>query len=130
MHKVWLFLAFTLAACSSDQGDRDTASDFKVALLTPGPISDQSWNGGAYEGLMWIRDSQGADVSHIQTRTPAEFDENFRQYGAQRYDLIFGHGFEFQDAALRTGLQFPRTILHHDVGHHHRKECRGDRIRL
>lgn len=106
----WFLLAFSLIACSSDQPDDRTSSDFKVALLTPGPVSDQSWNGGAYEGLMWIRDSLGAKVSHIQTRTPAEFDENFRQYGAQRYNLVFGHGFEFQDAALRVAPEFPRTI--------------------
>jgi basic membrane protein A len=108
--RAWLALAFSLIACSSDRSDDHTSSEFKVALLTPGPISDQSWNGGAYEGLMWIRDSLGAKVSHIQTRTPAEFDENFRQYGAQRYNLVFGHGFEFQDAVLRVAPEFPRTI--------------------
>jgi basic membrane lipoprotein Med (substrate-binding protein (PBP1-ABC) superfamily) len=105
-----LWLIFSVSACSRDQADRTPSSDFKVALLTPGPISDQSWNGGAYEGLMWIRDSLNAKVSHIQTRTPAEFDENFRQYGAQGYNLVFGHGFEFQDAALRVAPQFPRTV--------------------
>ena len=83
---------------------------FRVALLTPGPISDQSWNGGAYQGLMRIKDSLGASVSHIQTKTPAEFEEQFRQYGAQGYDLVFGHGFEFQDAAKRVGPDFPKTI--------------------
>jgi basic membrane lipoprotein Med (substrate-binding protein (PBP1-ABC) superfamily) len=59
---------------------------------------------------MAIRDSLNAKVSHIQTRTPAEFDENFREYGAQGYDLVFGHGFEFQDAALRVAPEFPHTI--------------------
>jgi basic membrane protein A and related proteins len=102
------------AACAKPDGDgaHNTAakSTFKVALLTPGPISDQSWNGGAYQGLMAIRDSLGAQVSHIQTKTPAEFDENFRQYGAQGYTLVFGHGFEFQDAAKRVAPEFPRTI--------------------
>jgi basic membrane protein A and related proteins len=49
-------------------------------------------------------------VSHIQTKTPAEFEEQFRQYGAQGYDLVFGHGFEFQDAAKRVGPDFPKTI--------------------
>lgn len=83
---------------------------FRVALLTPGPVSDQSWNGGAFAGLTRIHDSLGAQVSHIQTKTPAEFEENFRQYGAQGYDLVFGHGFEFQDAALRVGPEFPKTI--------------------
>ncbi|HYN83134.1 MAG TPA: BMP family protein [Gemmatimonadaceae bacterium] len=108
--KALLCAALAVTACSSDRSGSTASSDFKVALLTPGPISDQSWNGGAYEGLMWIRDTLGAKVSHIQTRTPAEFDENFRQYGAQGYDLVFGHGFEFQDAALRAGPQFPRTV--------------------
>src|SRR5688500_5244737 len=101
-----------LACTGGERSDRpgDTEA-FRVALLTPGPISDRSWNGGAYDGLMRIRDSLGAQVSHIQTRTPAEFEENFRQYGAQGYDLVFGHGFEFQEAALRVAPSYPRTIF-------------------
>jgi len=86
-----------------------TATPFRVALLTPGSISDQSWNGGAYQGLLRIRDSLGARISHIQTKTPAEFEENFRQYGNQGYDLVFGHGFEFQDAARAVAPSYPRT---------------------
>ncbi len=78
-------------------------------MLTPGPISDRSWNAAAYEGLQLLRDSLDASISHIQTRTPAEFDENFRQYGAQGFDLVIGHGFEFQDAAQRVGPAFPAT---------------------
>ena len=99
-------------ACSGNAGDTPAKSraTLKVALLTPGPISDKSWNGGAYEGLMRIKDSLGAEVSHIQTRTPAEFEENFRQYGAKGFDIVFGHGFEFQDAAVRVAPSFPRTV--------------------
>ena len=103
--------AVVLATIAGSTG-RDSAkpAGFRVALLTPGPISDRSWNGGAYDGLLRIRDSLGASVSHIQTKTPGEFEENFRQYGAQGYDLVFGHGFEFQDAALRVGPEFPKTV--------------------
>jgi basic membrane protein A and related proteins len=101
-----------LTACSgSNKATPGAASSFKVALLTPGPISDQSWNGSAYAGLMRIKDSiPGTQVSHIQTKTPAEFEENFRQYGASGYSLVIGHGFEFQDAAARVGPEFPKTI--------------------
>jgi basic membrane protein A and related proteins len=109
-----------LLACDSNAGaTRDSAErasspaaspPFRVALLTPGPISDRSWNGGAYEGLTAIRDSLGAQISHVQTKTPAEFEENFRQYGAQGYDLVIGHGFEFQDAAVRVAPEFPKTL--------------------
>ncbi len=109
-------IAAGILACGSggDTSKNDTAqptaASFKVALLTPGPISDQSWNGGAYAGLLRVRDSLSASVSHIQTKTPAEFEENFRQYGAQHYDLVFGHGFEFQDAASRVAPEYPSTI--------------------
>ena len=99
-----------LAALGCSEKAPSNQSSFRVALLTPGPISDQSWNGGAYNGLLMIRDSLGAKISHIQTKTPAEFDENFRQYGAQGYSLVFGHGFEFQDAALRVAPSYPKTI--------------------
>ena len=101
-----------LTSCTAERDDTSaTDEDFRVALLTPGPISDQSWNAGAYEGLMRIRDSLGAQVSHIQTRTPADFEENFRQYGTQGYDLVIGHGFEFQDAAERVAPDHPETVF-------------------
>jgi basic membrane lipoprotein Med (substrate-binding protein (PBP1-ABC) superfamily) len=108
-----VFLAITLGACSGspDKPAASSTKQFKVALLTPGPVSDKSWNGGAYEGLMAIKDSLGADVSHIQTKTPAEFEENFRQYGAKGFNLVFGHGFEFQDAAIRVAPDFPNTVF-------------------
>jgi basic membrane lipoprotein Med (substrate-binding protein (PBP1-ABC) superfamily) len=107
-------LAFVAACTSGDDSARSAAADssaFRVALLTPGPISDRSWNAGAYAGLRRIGDSLGAGISHIQTKTPAEFEENFRQYGAQGYNLVFGHGFEFQDAAVRVAPSYPRTVF-------------------
>ncbi|HSA55243.1 MAG TPA: BMP family protein [Gemmatimonadaceae bacterium] len=95
-------------ACGSESGGGSSGA-FRVALLTPGPVTDQSWNAGAYTGLLRIRDSLGAQISHIQTRAPAEFEENFREYGRQGYRLIIGHGFEFQDAAARVAPRFPAS---------------------
>ena len=111
-----VLVALTLGCANrpKEQSSSDTtptqSGRFRVALLTPGPISDRSWNGGAYDGLLAIRDSLGAQISHVQTKTPAEFEENFRQYGAQGYDLVIGHGFEFQDAAVRVAPEFPKTL--------------------
>ncbi len=101
--------ALLSVACGGKSADSETDSAFRVALLTPGPISDQGWNGAAYTGLERIRDSLGASISHIQTKTPAEFDENFRQYGSQGYDLVIGHGFEFQEAARRVAPLYRKT---------------------
>ncbi|MGQ0765301.1 MAG: BMP family lipoprotein [Gemmatimonadota bacterium] len=109
IHRI-VSLVLVVAIISCGTGGQGDEAPFSVALLTPGSIADQSWNGGAYEGLLRMRDSLGARVSHIQTRTPAEFEENFRQYGREGYTAVFGHGFEFQDAAMRVAPDFPNTL--------------------
>ena len=82
-----------------------------VGLLTPGPVNDNGWNAIAYEGLQRIHQELGAEISHQETKTPSEFEEGFRSYGAKGFDLAFGHGFEFQDAALKAGRQYPKTVF-------------------
>ena len=88
-----------------------TARPFRAGLLTPGSINDNGWNAIAYEGLQRIHTELGAEVSHQETKTPSEFEEGFRSYGAKGFDLAFGHGFEFQDAALKAGAQYPNTVF-------------------
>ena len=95
--------------CGGESGSEGEA--LRVALLTSGPVSDAGWYAGAYEGLLLIEESLGARVSHQQTRSPAEFDEAFFSYGSSGYDLVFAHGFEYQDAALRAGEEFPGMTI-------------------
>ena len=83
----------------------------RVGLITPGSVADAAWNSGAYQGLQQIRDSLGLAVSHVEARTPAEQDEALRAYAAQGYDLVFAHGFEFQEAAERVSAQYPGTVF-------------------
>ena len=107
-----LVLALAPSACGGSGGGGEAASGtFQAALLTSGPVSDAGWYAGGYEGLLMIRDSLGASVSHQQTRTPAEFDEAFLSYAAAGTDLIFAHGFEYQDAAIRAGARHPETTI-------------------
>ncbi len=86
------------------------AKPMRVGLLTPGSINDNGWNAIAYEGLQQIHKRLGAQVSNQETKTPQERAEGLRAYGSQQYDLVFGHGFEYQDAALEAGKQFPGTV--------------------
>ena len=111
----WLLAAaavgLALAGCGGRGATPPAGSTFRVALLTPGPISDAGWNAGAYEGLKAIEKELGARVSHVQVRSPSEFEEQFRAYAAEGYDLCFGHGFEFQDAAARVAADYPKTVF-------------------
>jgi basic membrane protein A and related proteins len=87
------------------------ASGPRVGLITPGSVADAAWNSGAYAGLQEIHDSLGLAISHVEARTPAEQDEALRSFAAQGYDLVFAHGFEFQDPAERVSAQYPKTIF-------------------
>jgi basic membrane lipoprotein Med (substrate-binding protein (PBP1-ABC) superfamily) len=105
---VWL-LGLLLAGCGT--GEAPESGRFRVALLTPGTIADGGWNAGAWAGLQRIRDELRAEISHVETRTPAEFEDGFRAYAQDGYGLIFGHGFEYQQAAARVGAEFPDSIF-------------------
>src|SRR5687767_4200616 len=86
-------------------------SSMKVGLLTPGSVTDGGWNAIAYEGLQRIQKELGATVAHQEAKTPAEFEEGFRSFGAKGFDLAFGHGFEFQEAAKKAGGEYPKTVF-------------------
>lgn len=90
---------------------REAPPPFRVALVTPGSIADAAWNSGAYAGLTRIRDSLGVPVSQVEARTPAEQEEALRAYAAQGYQLVFGHGFEFQGPAERVSAEYPKVVF-------------------
>lgn len=112
-HSFVLAALVGLTACVGGGGEAGGGREgtLRAALLTAGPVSDAGWYAGAYESLLLLRDSLGAEVSHQQTRTPSEFDEAFLSYASAGYDLIFAHGFEYQDAAIRAGERFPNTTF-------------------
>ena len=102
-----------LAACTSNPSTeaKPASNAFKVALLTPGPVSDAGWNAAAYEGLELIKDRLGADTALVQTKSPADFDDAFRDFASRGFDLIFAHGFEYTDSALEVARSFPNTYF-------------------
>lgn len=108
--RAWILTLLAAVGCGGG-GDGDSEGALRAALLTTGPVSDAGWYAGAYEGLLQLEEERGATVSHQQTATPAEFDEAFLAYASSGYDLVFAHGFEYQDAAMRAGPRFPNTTF-------------------
>ena len=93
MRRLCVIALLFLAACGPPETRVAPAAKLKmkVGLLTPGSINDSGWNAIAYEGLLRIQRELDAEVSHQETKTPAEMDEGFRSYGAKGFDLAFGH---------------------------------------
>ena len=79
----------------------------RVALVLIGPISDGSFNGMAYEGLMMIKEELGVEVAYAESVPPAEFDETYRGFSEEGYDIIIGHGFEFGEPAAKIAPEYP-----------------------
>lgn len=103
-----LALVPALAGCPSGGG---APAGFKVALLTEGSIADGGWNQGAFEGLKAIEAQLGASVSHVQVPRAQDFEDTFRDFAKRGHRLLFGHGFEFQDAARKVGAEFPGAVF-------------------
>jgi len=100
-----------LGACTSPKSAKTASSTFRVALLTPGPVSDAGWNAAAFEGLQLIKSKLGAETALVQTRSPADFDDSFRDFASRGFQLIFAHGYEYTDEALSVARSFPNTYF-------------------
>lgn len=100
--------AATVPASSNNEPAK--GGDFKVALLTPGPVNDSGWCALAYEGLMGIKDDMHAEVANQVTKE-SEIKEAMRSYAQKGYNLVLGHGFEFNKPGVEVSKDFPNTVF-------------------
>ena len=85
-------------------------SDFKVALITPGPVNDSGWSAMAYDGLKAIGTDLGAEVSY-QVATGNDIKDAMRAYAQKGYKLVIGHGFEYNEPGNLVAKDFPDTVF-------------------
>lgn len=102
---------FVLGSLLVGCADTTTKDGFKVAMLLPADITDAGWNALAYEGLQAIEKELEATVKYVVSGTPTEQEQHFRFYAEKGYDLVFGHGYEFQGPAKAVAPDFPDTIF-------------------
>lgn len=96
------------------------ADQFKMGLLVPGSIGEEGWNRIAYDALRRVEKELGAKISYVELpENPAAFEKAFRDYSGQGYQVVLGHGFQFQDAALTAAADFPDTIFLISSSHIH-----------
>ncbi|MEI7883866.1 MAG: BMP family protein [Clostridia bacterium] len=81
----------------------------KVGLLLSGPVNDGGWNATAYNGLKAIEKDFGAEISYQESVKASDYEEVFRTYATNGFNVIFGHGYEFGDAALKVAAEFPEV---------------------
>ena len=53
-----------------------------------------------FDGLQLIKTKLGAETAMVQTRSPTDFEDGFRDFAARGFNLIFAHGYEYTDSAI------------------------------
>lgn len=120
-----LFLAsIFLVGCGGSKNSQESESEapeaeapqeeekpFKVAALMPGPLNDGGWNASCYEGIKLAEKELGAEIAYQESVPQSDFEESFRGYASQGYDVIIGHGFQFADAAKKVATEYPDTTF-------------------
>jgi len=96
---------------SNNQPAGKSGGTFKVALITPGPVDDAGWNAMAYDALQGIKTDLGAEVNNQEASGAPQIRDAMRTYAQQGYNLVIGHGFEFNDPAVQVGKDFPKTVF-------------------
>lgn len=106
-------LALILSSCSqiADVG-QDPSETVRIAGLLPGRIDDMSFNQQLYEGLMYIDEKLGdqVDITYVEgLYEVVDIEPALRDFAEQGYDLIIGHGFQFQDPIMSVADLFPEV---------------------
>jgi len=105
-----LCFALVLGAASNLSAEKK-AGDYKIVLVLPGPINDQSWNATNYAGLVQCNKVLGTKMEYIESVQASDFESTFRNYASRGYDFIMAAGTQFDDAANKVAPSFPKTTF-------------------
>src|SRR5258708_39770698 len=101
------FVSLALFAASSAQAE----DKLKIAMILPGPITDNDWNAGGFNGLQAAGKALGLDVAYAENVSEADAERVMRDYASRGYGLIFAHSFSYGDATLAVAADFPNVIF-------------------
>lgn len=87
------------------------AAPLKIAMILPGPVTDNDWNAVGYNGLQAAGKALGAEVAYVENVSDADAERLLRDFAQKGYNLIFAHSFSFGDAALNAAEDYPQTIF-------------------
>ncbi len=118
--KTWKILAMALAVlllltgCGTGGTASGSADKLKVALILPGKADDVSFNQAMYEGVMAVAEEykDKMEVKVVEeVYEVADIEPALMDFASEKYDVIFGHGFQFMEPIIKVAEKYPDTLF-------------------
>lgn len=109
-----LCVAILFSGCKTETAkpeETGASEALKVALILSGPANDQGWNATALEGLNEAEKEYGVSISTMENVSIADSEAAFRDYAAQGYNLVIGHGYQFGEPAKKVSADFKNAFF-------------------
>ena len=110
---VAVFLMILMAGCAQEATPTEAPEEpttLKVALVLPGRIDDLAWNQAGYRSFLRFEGKMGNDVETAWVEnvyTNVDIVPALRDFANRGYDIILGHGFQFQEPLYEVAPEFP-----------------------
>lgn len=89
----------------------DGATDFQMAIVLPGVITDGGWNQSGYEGVKKAAEILNAEMTYVENVAQPDQTEALSDFARKGYDFVVGHGGQFDAAVQQVASQFPDTFF-------------------
>jgi basic membrane protein A len=124
--RFWFVLALVLLAIPSvlfaggkkepaaaASGGSSAGNVVKIALIIENTIDDKGWCQAMYDGLIDAqRQLPGRiEFSYSEKMLPVDAGSAARQYAAQGYHIIIGHGAQYKNLILEMAEEFPNVTF-------------------
>lgn len=108
---VLVLSALLMAGFAGAASAAKAPGDYKMVLILPGPINDQSWNATNYAGLVAANEELGTKIEYVENVQASDYESTFRNYAERGYDLIMAAGTQFDEAAQRVAPNYPDSTF-------------------
>jgi len=87
------------------------ASEYKLAAIFPGVITDADYNTLAFVGISALKNELGVETAYSESVAVPDVDRVMREYIDAGYNLIWTHGGQFVSQTVELAGQFPDVVF-------------------
>lgn len=83
----------------------------RAALLQSQGANDAGFGAAGYIGLQALKEKGGFETTMVENIPSADSEAAARDFANRGWELIFGHGFEFQAPFIRIAADYPKSFF-------------------